>query len=279
MESRVLAHVIYEKEGAIARIILNNPEMANAQTSEMVHSVNECLDDAEYDYDIKVVIIKANGKGFCSGHIPTGAYPEFTAEREASGKVWRSAAQLFLWPVLRLWSFPKPMIAQVHGYAIGGGTTWALLPEITLAAEGTWFQMPLVPGFGLPGAETTFEPWVFMNYKRAAEYLYTAKKLSAEEALDYGLINRVVPAGDLESQTEALAQDIAQAPLITLQATKSGIIRAWETMGFRVHQQNTADLQAVVTGSAEFQEYARKMWERGLKPSERADTDRAADDE
>jgi enoyl-CoA hydratase len=271
MESRQLDHVVYEKDAPIARIILDNPAMANAQTSQMVHGVNQCLDDAQYDYDVKVVIIKANGKGFCSGHVPDGSYPEFTAERAASDKVWRSAAQLFLWPVFKLWEFPKPVIAQVHGYAIGGGTTWALLPEITIASEDAWFQMPLVPGFGLPGAETAFEPWVFMNYKRAAEYLYTARKLTAEEALDYGLVNRVVPRERLETETEALAARIAQAPLITLQATKTGIIRAWETMGFRVHQQATNDLQAVVSGSGEFREYARAMWEQAMKPAERAD--------
>ena len=178
METQALDHVVYEKDGPIARIILNNPDRANAQTSQMVHSVNQALDDAQYDYDIKVVIIKANGKGFCSGHVPDGSYPEFKAELDASGKVWRSAAQLFLWPVLKLWEFPKPVIAQVHGYAIGGGTTWALIPEITVCSEDAWFQMPLVPGFGLPGSETMFEPWVFMNYKRAAEYLYTAQKIT-----------------------------------------------------------------------------------------------------
>ena len=271
MDAPRVEHVAYEKDGPIARIILDNPEKANAQTSEMVHGVNACLDAAQYDYDVKVVIIKANGKGFCSGHVPDGSYPEFDAEREASDKVWRSAAQLFLWPVLKLWEFPKPVIAQVHGYAIGGGTTWALLPEITIASEDAWFQMPLVPGFGLPGAETVFEPWVFMNYKRAAEYLYTAQRLTAQEALDFGLINRVVPRDRLEDEVEELADRIAQAPLITLQATKAGIIRAWETMGFRVHQQATNDLQAVVSGSGEFRAYARAMWEKAMKPSERVD--------
>ncbi|MEB4212157.1 enoyl-CoA hydratase-related protein [Mycobacterium sp. 94-17] len=269
METRDLEHVIYEKDGPIARIILNNPNAANAQTSEMVHSVDAALDDAQYDYDIKVVIIKANGKGFCSGHVPTGAYPEFKAELDASGKVWRSAAQLFLWPVLKLWEFPKPLIAQVHGYAIGGGTTWALIPEITVCSDDAWFQMPLVPGFGLPGAETMFEPWVFMNYKRAAEYLYTAQRLTAAEALDFGLVNRVVPADELEATVEALAAKIAKAPLITLQATKSGIIRAWETMGFRTHQQASNDLQAMVTGSKEFQQFVAELMKKGSKPSER----------
>ncbi|WP_185976228.1 enoyl-CoA hydratase-related protein [Mycolicibacterium sp. 018/SC-01/001] len=271
METRELPHVVYEKDGAIARIILNNPDAANAQTSEMVHSVNTALDDAQYDYAIKVVILKGNGKGFCSGHVPTGAYPEFKAELDASGKVWRSAAQLFLWPVLKLWEFPKPVIAQVHGYCIGGGTTWGLLPEITICSEDAWFQMPLVPGFGLPGAETAFEPWVFMNYKRAAEYLYTAQKLSAAEALEFGLVNHVVPADELEARVEEMAARIAKAPLITLQATKSGIIRAWETMGFRVHQQATNDLQAMVTGSAEFQQFVAELMKKSAKPSQRLD--------
>ena len=110
-------------DGPIARIILNKPEKANVQTEGMVWSVNDCLDDAQYDYDIKVVIIKANGKGFCSGHDPSGQYPSFIAERAASGGTWRGPARLFLWPVLKLWEFPKPTIAQVHGYCIGGGTT------------------------------------------------------------------------------------------------------------------------------------------------------------
>jgi enoyl-CoA hydratase len=129
--------------------------------------------------------------------------------------------------------------------------------------------MPLVPGFGLPGAETAFEPWVFMNYKRAAEYLYTAQKLTAAEALEFGLVNRVVPADELEATVEAMAAKICRAPLITLQATKTGIIRAWEGMGFRSHQQTTNDLQAVVTGSAEFQEFLKELMARGGKPAER----------
>jgi enoyl-CoA hydratase len=273
VKTQEMEHVIYEKDGPIARIILNNPDRANAQSSGMVQSVNDCLDDAQYDYDIKVMILKGNGKGFCSGHIPDGSYPEFQAELEASGKVWRSAAQLFVWPVLKLWEFPKPVIAQVHGYAIGGGTTWALLPEITIASEETWFQMPLVPGFGLPGAETMFEPWVFMNYKRAAEYLYTAQKLTAAEALDFGLINRVVPIDELEETVEKMAAKIAVAPLITLQATKSGIIRAWETMGFRTHQQASNDLHCMVTGSKEFQDYLRDLRTKGDKPSKRLSED------
>src|SRR5690349_9887542 len=76
-----LGVVLYERAGAVARIVLNRPEKANAQTSEMVWQVDACLDRAERDTTVKVVVIKANGKGFCAGHAigDAGSYPEFDA--------------------------------------------------------------------------------------------------------------------------------------------------------------------------------------------------------
>ena len=82
-------------------------------------------------------------------------------------------------------------------------------------------------------------------------------------------MNRVVPADQLEVTVEELAAKIATAPLITLQAVKSGVIRAWETMGFRTHQQASNDLQAVVTGSKEFQQFVAELMKKSSKPSER----------
>ena len=149
------------------------------------------------------------------------AYPEFLASDEAIGSNWIGSRKLFLWPTLRLFEFPKPMIAQVHGYAVGGGTYWALLPDITIAADDAYFQMPLVQGLGFPGGETMIEPWTFMNRKRAAEYLYTAQTLTADEALAMGLVNRVVPRDALESTVEDMAARIARAPLSTLMGTKA----------------------------------------------------------
>ena len=82
-------------------------------------------------------------------------------------------------------------------------------------------------------------------------------------------MNRVVPADQLEATVEELAAKIAKAPLITLQATKAGILRAWENMGFRTHQQASNDLQAVVTGSKEFQEYMAELMKKAAKPADR----------
>jgi len=249
-----LEAVIYEREGPLARIILNQPETANAQSSAMVHDVEACLQDAEHDYDVRVVILKANGRGFCSGHLigkEGTAYEEFREAQEKVGSAWQPQFDLFVWPVLHLWEFPKPVIAQVHGYAIGGGTYFALLPDITIASDDAYFQMPLVQGLGLPGGETMIEPWVFMNWKRAAEYLYTAQTLSAEEAFEMGLVNHVVPRADLESTVEAMAAQIAKAPMTTLRATKTLIKRAWEQMGLRLHLQMSNDLLSLTAAHSD----------------------------
>jgi enoyl-CoA hydratase/carnithine racemase len=273
MERRDLGAVIYEQDAPVARLILNVPEKANAQSSEMVHAFDDALTLADRDYDVKVLVIKANGNGFCAGHAVGGGdpYPEFTENREQWDSVWKAQADLFLWPTIRLWEFRKPTIAQVHGYALGGGTYWALLPDITIASDDAYFQMPLVQGLGFPGGETMIEPWAFMNWKRAYEYLYTAQRLTADEALKMGLVNRVVPRGDLESTVEALAAHIAKAPLSTLMATKQLVSRAWDLMGMRLHWQMSTDVMAVVAHTKDAQAARLEMIARGQKPSQRAD--------
>lgn len=273
MERRDLGVVIYEHADGIARIVLNWPEKANAQSSEMVWQVDAALGLAEVDDSVKVVVIKANGKGFCAGHLVAGpdAYPEFAASQAAIGSNYIGSRRLFLWPTLRFLEFPKPMIAQVHGYALGGGTYWALLPDITIAAEDAYFQMPLVQGLGFPGGETMVEPWVFMNRKRAAEYLYTAQTLSAHEAHAMGLVNHVVPREALDDTVEAMARRIARAPLSTLMGTKSLLVRAWELMGMRQHLQMSADVMSVMEHTSDAVALRRALAESGRLPREAVD--------
>ena len=273
-ERRDLGKVLYETDGAIARVVLNWPAKANSQSSELVWQVDEALGFAQHDSAIKVVILKANGKGFCAGHDMSGGpdvYPEFARSIDAIGSNWIGSRDLFLWPTLRFYEFPKPMIAQVHGYCLGGGTYWAYLPDITIASDDAYFQMPLVQGLGFPGGETMVEPWMFMNRKRAAEYLYTARTLTAEEAERYGLINRVVPRDDLDDVVEAMAAVIARAPLSTLMGTKSLLVRAWDQMGMRQHLQMSADVMSILEKTSDAQELRQRLVERGQKPRDVTD--------
>ena len=123
MERRNLEAVIYEREPPIARIILNRPEKANTKDATLVQEVDACLREADRDKEIKVVILKANGKGFCGGHVARwgpdeNPYPDFGDTFE---DLYKGTADLFLWPTLYLWEFPKPTISQIHGYCMGGG--------------------------------------------------------------------------------------------------------------------------------------------------------------
>jgi enoyl-CoA hydratase len=272
LERRELETVTYEKEGAIARIILNRPEKANAQNSAMVWDVDNSLKDAEADYDIKVLIMKANGRGFCSGHDvggPAGsAFPEFT-EAAAAGHPWGGPATLFMWPVLHLWEFQKPTVAAVHGYAVGGGSYFALLNDIVVASEDAYFQMPLPQGLGFPGGETMIEPWVMMNFHHAYEYLYLSQTLNAEEAKRIGLVNRVVPRDQLDDTAELVARQIAQAPLSVLMGIKAGVKRAWEGMGMRVHLQSHLQVMEAVGRAGDVAKWRQENIDKGYGASPR----------
>jgi enoyl-CoA hydratase/carnithine racemase len=233
----------------------------------MAWDVENCLKDAEADYDVKVVLLKAAGAGFCAGHDVGSAmtFPEFVQARQA-GHPWGGSDTLFLWPVLHLWEFPKPTVAAVHGYSLGGGTYFALLPDIVVAADDAYFQMPLPQGAGLPGAETMIEPWVFMNFHRAYEYLYLSQTVGAHEALRLGLVNRVVPRADLDAAAETIAQQVAQAPLSVLMGIKAGVKRAWETMGMRVHVQSQFHIMWQVAAAGDVMAWQKENIEHGYGP-------------
>ncbi len=270
METRQLDSVIYEKDGPVARIILDYEEKANIQSSTLVFDVDACLDDADGDYDIKVVVLKANGPGFSAGHVVRGSpgteMREIDESTERLGSPWKGQWDIYGAPVLKLWDCPKVTISQVHGYCLGGGTVWGLLTDMTVASEDAYFQFPVLQGMAMPTMETGIEPWLFMNFKRASEYMYTGQELTAEQAKEMGLVNRVVPRDRLDDEVNELAFLVAQAPLSTLMAAKANIRRAWDMMGLRNHLQQSNDLLTVATQASDVKEYIREAFTAGLRP-------------
>jgi enoyl-CoA hydratase len=272
MERKTLDTIIYETDGPVARIVMNTPEKANVQTAQQVWDFEDALRWADRDEAIKVLIVKANGKGFCAGHAIVDreematVYPTTGPTFERTWKAHNY--DLFLWPALHLWEFPKATIAQIHGYCLGGGTVYGYLTDLSIASDDAYFQMPLPQGFGLPGAQTMIEPWVMMNWKHAYEYLYLGKTLTAEEAKEWGVINQVVPRADLETTVEEAAAIIARMPLTTILAIKQGIKRAWEHMGMRTHMQNSADFTSICSASSDVQAFMASR--AGLRPRQMA---------
>jgi len=271
--------IIYEKNGPIATITLNWPEKANAQDQKQVEEIDDALRNADRDYDIKVLILKANGKGFCSGHAignNSVDYPEFVEGFKATGTPWKPQTDLFVKPILNLWEFSKPTIAAINGYCVGGGTHYGLITDIVIAADDAYFSYPPLQGFGMPSGECSIEPWVFMNWRRAAYYLFTAQVIDAKKALEVGLVNEVVPLDELNDRVDAIARHIAQAPLTTLLATKANLKRAWELMGMRVHWQSSNDLVALASLSSDVQALIQRVFADKILPSEMAERQAAA---
>ena len=268
MERRVLEATIYERDPPVARIILNRVEKANTKDSVLVREVDSCLHEADVDRDIKVVVLKANGKGFCGGHVARwnpgdNPYPEFGTTFE---DLYKGSADLFLWPTLYLWEFPKPTISQIHGYCIGGGIYLGLLTDFCVASDDAYFQMPLAQSLGEPGGHTMIEPWLMMNWHRTMDWLLLAPTLSAQEALEWGLLNKVVPREDLEDTVEEMARTIGRLPMTTLLAVKNNVKRAWELMGMRVHLQVSHILTNMVGAASDVQELRERYRDSGLKP-------------
>jgi len=274
METKQLKTVLYQKDGPVAWVTLDYAEKANIQTSDLVFDVDECLDDAEHDYAVKVLVIKANGPGFSAGHVVAGTPGTEMREIDRStaelGSPWKGQWDIYGTPVMKLWDFPKVTIAQVHGYCLGGGTVWGLLTDMTVASDDAYFQFPVLQGMAMPTMETGIEPWLFMNWKRASEYMYTGQELTAQEAKEMGLINRVVPLERLDDEVNELAFHVAQAPLTTLMAAKANIRRAWDLMGLRTHLQASNDLLTLATSATDVQEYIKDVYQAGLRPRDAA---------
>lgn len=161
-----------------------------------------------------------------------------------------------------IWDFPKPTIAQVHGYAVAGGCELALMCDITIAAEDAQIGFPIVRGTGTPPVQ--IYPWL-VGMKRAKELLFTGDTTSGAEAAQIGLINRAVPGDQLEETVMTLARRIAQVPADLLWLTKAGINRAFEIMGFRNAILNGFDIHIIGHHSTSVMEFHRIRQERGLR--------------
>jgi enoyl-CoA hydratase len=119
------------------------------------------------------------------------------------------------------------------------------------------------------------EPWLLMNWHRTMDWLLLAPTLSAAEALEWGLLNKVVPRDDLETTVEEMARKIAQVPLTTSMAVKNSVKRAYELMGMRVHLQVSHILTNMVGAASDVQERRAQLMQSGLKPRDFVDRDEA----
>jgi enoyl-CoA hydratase/carnithine racemase len=216
----------FESEGGIGTITLNRPEKRNALSLELLQELNALLAGISHNNDVRVVIIKGEGKVFCAGHdISQLANCEMT--------LCRATFDTCMEVMDEIQSLPQPVIAQVHGVATAAGCQLVAACDLSVAEEGALFATPGVKiGFF---CTTPAVPLVrAIGRKRALEMLFTGRMISAQEAERYGLINKVVPADQLSAETVSLAQKIAEASPLVLSRGKAAFYT----------QVNLADSQA-----------------------------------
>ncbi len=238
-----LKHVLYDEPApSIARITLNRPERRNAQGLDMLHSVDRALKYACGNGEISVIILAAAGSDFSAGHdlafeagYDPGGYDRVSmwGEFQANGAegFFGLEKEMYLDLTERWRNAPKPTIAQVQGSCIAGGNMLAWACDLIIAGEDATFQDNTLD-MGVCGAEFFNHPFE-MGVRKAKEWLFTSGKLTAEEARERGMVNRVVANDVLEDRTLALATEIAEKPLFALKTTKEALNAAQDMMGRR----------------------------------------------
>lgn len=209
--------VLYESRDGIAWLTLNRPSVLNALNLQMRDEIWSLLEAAALDDSVRVVVCRGAGeRAFSSGADLSefGTAPSFAEAR-------RGRTERDLWH--RFAHFEKPMIAAVHGYALGAGCELALLCDLRIAAESARFGLPETHLGYLPTAGGSQTLPRTAGLSRALDMIFTAEPITAGRALDYGIVNAVVPDSELQSATEDLARRVADLPPPAMRAIKRAI--------------------------------------------------------
>jgi len=196
---------LYEKDGHIATITLNRPERRNAWTFRMREEVYHAMKDAETDDQIRVIIVTGAGSTFCSGADLSILSGQSKEDAEVS-PVFKQWVTQFTYPQKIL----KPIIVAINGPAIGWGFTLILFWDIRIAAESARMSL-MYPrrGLAMEGGSSWVLPRL-IGWGKTLELAFTARTLSAKEALDMGLVNHVVPDAELMTKAREIANEIAE---------------------------------------------------------------------
>ena len=247
--------VRYEVKGPICHIVLNRPEKLNAASDQLVEEVNDALFEFDADPELHVAILSGAGRAFCSGADVRQRQLRTRDElRRLGGPAGRRSRENGLSDTVN-W---KPVIAAVHGYALGLGYSLSQSCDLVVAAQGTKFQIREVQR-GLGGAQHWVATWFWTGTRFANEVALTGRMFTAEEAQEAGMVNRVVPQEDLMATAEALAGQIVENPPLAVRAN----VRVMRWFVNEMHRQSlyyTKGLGLHLT--EDFQESARAFVEK-----------------
>jgi 2-(1,2-epoxy-1,2-dihydrophenyl)acetyl-CoA isomerase len=214
--SEVSGRLLVSLEDGVKRITFNNPTRCNSIDFDTIRRLAEAIEQSAED-ETRVVIITGSGDSFCAGadlqSVNPGAVRDVTTDiREGVNP-----------GVLAMRGLPKPIIARVHGHAAGVGCNYALAADIIIASDQAFFSQAFVKiGLMPDGGGTYFLPRL-VGYNKAFELMALGDPIPAQQAFEMGMINRVMPANELDATVNALAERLANAPAIALAKIKAGL--------------------------------------------------------
>lgn len=250
--------VLRDDQSGIRTLTLNRPDKLNALSSGLVDALSAALAEAAGDDGVRVVIIAGAGRSFCAGYDLEEAAPE---DDVAVARGLRSSLDR----LLEIYDQPQPVIARVQGHCLAGGCDLMMMCDLVVASEDAVFGQPEIR-FG-SAIVANVMPWL-IGARRAKELVLTGfDGLDAATALQYGLVNRVVPSERLEEETAGLARRLAVVDPEVMRLAKRSLNAGWEEAGFREALRTGLDIAIEIetTRSPERVEFERIAAERGLK--------------
>jgi enoyl-CoA hydratase len=261
--------LLYDTEDAVATITLNRPERLNTIVPPMPDELEAAVNEATRDEQVKVIVLRGAGRSFCAGFDFAGGFHHWDSGMTTDGawdpgKDFAMATSQAVGPVpkfMSLWRSPKPVIAQVHGWCVGGGSDMALCADLIVASEdariGTSYSR--MWGCYLTGM------WLYrLGLTKAKEYSLTGKPLSGVQAVEAGLINAAVPFERLEQEVRERARQLAAIPLSQLSAMKLIVNQAYENMGLASTQALGPILDGLMRNTPEAKEFIELAEREGV---------------
>jgi len=236
----------------VRRFTLNRPEKRNAISTPLRVALLRGLEAADEDPDVSVSIVRGAGPCFSSGYDLGGGLMEDPPHHTAGGDgVWsRHVTESWL----SIWDLAKPVIAQIHGYALAGATELAAACDLVYVAADAQIGHPVVRILSPP--DFNYHPWL-VGFRNSMEMMLTGDSIDGEEAARIGFANRAYPPDDLDDAVLAQAEKVARIPADLLQINKRSVHRAMEIMGVRNAIRAMSDYQAMAMHLPSVQQYRK----------------------
>jgi enoyl-CoA hydratase len=246
----------------IRRITLNRPNKRNALSNSLRRELFEALWEGDADRDVRVMIIRGAGPCFSAGYDLTPKKDDPFPFYSAGGDGYWPRNVVKGW--FEIWDLAKPVIAQVHGYCLAGGSELATGCDVVYVAEDATIGYPAIRTMST--ADMQFHPWL-MGMRTAMEQLLTGDPMTGVEAAQYGWATRAFPAEELEAKTIEMALRLAKLPADLLQINQRTVHRAMDVMGMRAAIRYGSELTALGLHQRSSKEFLKAMVEGKLAES------------